>query len=250
MRRFWIEPEHISEPKIEITGESFHHIIDVCRMEVGDRFEVMTAGSLAYFVELVQVGKKSASAQIQEQRSLPLLPRPHIHLALSIPRPQKLDFIVEKAVELGVAEVHLFTSDYSFVRDPKDFSPSRLSRLERIIKSAQQQSARGEPLKLPAAQKLKDLLDIFNRQPQAKGLFAFEGEVPLQLHSYLATVPAQNLETMWIFVGSEGGFSTREVELFRQNGLEPVTLGAQILRVETACVALVSIIKYALRLDF
>ena len=250
MRRFWIDPENISGDSIQIAGESYHHIVDVCRMEKGDRFEVMTEGQKAFFVELVEVCKKNALAQIRETRELPLLPRPHLHLALSIPRPQKLDFVVEKAVELGVADLHLFTSDYSFVRNSKEFSPSRRSRLERIARSAQQQSARGEPLRFHEVHELATVLEEFNRNPGNRGLFAFEGEVPLQLHAYVSSLMEKPIENLWIFVGSEGGFSSREVELFARQGLDAVTMGRQILRVETACVALVSIIKYALRLDF
>jgi 16S rRNA (uracil1498-N3)-methyltransferase len=62
----------------------------------------------------------------------------------------------------------------------------------------------------------------------------------------LRELKARHLEHLWIFVGSEGGFSLEEVDLFAQFGLNPVSMGEQILRVETACLALVSIIKYEL----
>ena len=91
---------------------------------------------------------------------------------------------------------------------------------------------------------LNQVLNQFNRQKDVAGLFSYEGECQLALKSALASIPKSHIDDFWLFVGSEGGFSGEEVILFQRTGLEPVSLGSQILRVETACLALVSIIQY------
>jgi 16S rRNA (uracil1498-N3)-methyltransferase len=96
---------------------------------------------------------------------------------------------------------------------------------------------------------LEQILAKFNRTEGAKGLFAYEGDARLNAKEGVARVAAaEGLKEAWVFVGSEGGFSTTEVERFKEAGLATVTLGSQVLRVETACVALVSVLKYDLDL--
>ncbi len=94
------------------------------------------------------------------------------------------------------------------------------------------------------AKPLEILLKSFNQTGDSVGLFAYEGEGQLAAPQAVQQLRAKNPRQVWLFVGSEGGFSDKEVELFQTFGLPPVTLGQQVLRVETACVALVSVIKY------
>ena len=97
---------------------------------------------------------------------------------------------------------------------------------------------------LGGALSLDNLLADFNRRTKAVGLFPYEGEAPQHLRQALQPLKGQQADEIWVFVGSEGGYSDREVQLFQSFGLQPVTLGSQVLRVETACLALVSILKY------
>lgn len=233
--------------QVHIDGESFHHIVDVCRLHVGAKFEVLVTGK-AYFVELKHVHKKEAIAAIIESRAIPQLPDPKIRLCLSLPRFSKADEIIEKCVELGVASVQPFVSDFSFLRKTDRVPPAKIDRWQKIIKSATQQSGRGDLMPVEPIMSLQEVLKDFNRQTNVWGLFPYEGEAQLTVKSALSQmkqdVPSLKGRSLWIFIGSEGGFSHKEVQLFQDVGLEPVTLGDQVLRVETACVTMVSIIKY------
>jgi 16S rRNA (uracil1498-N3)-methyltransferase len=91
---------------------------------------------------------------------------------------------------------------------------------------------------------LESLFEEFNRSAHTKGLFPYEGEAQVDLKTAIQELKSSKPEHIWVFVGSEGGFSMREVEIFASQGLKPVSLGEQILRVETACLALASILKY------
>jgi 16S rRNA (uracil1498-N3)-methyltransferase len=76
------------------------------------------------------------------------------------------------------------------------------------------------------------------------GLFFYEGGAQIDLVHALTHLKLDAAQNIWIFIGSEGGFSQNEVELFKSHGLNPLSFGSQILRVETACLAAVSVIKY------
>ena len=93
---------------------------------------------------------------------------------------------------------------------------------------------------------LAELLDRFNQNNSAAGLFPYEGECNQTVKSQLQQIKKGSFDSIWAFIGSEGGFSLGEVRQFEDSGLSPVTLGEQVLRVETACVSLASIIKYEL----
>lgn len=244
LRRFWIDAAVLSETPLRIGGDLFHHIKDVCRFDRGDRFEVLPGDGKAYLAEITGMHKRELEAKILSQRQIEALKKPWIHLALSVPKYPKVDFIIEKSVELGVQSVSLLLSDFSFPRKLSDLSESRMQRWQKINRAAAQQSGRGTLMELAEPTTLAECLQAFRGRDRALGLFPYEGEAATPWQMAIRAGKNQNLDEVWVFVGSEGGFSKEEVQLFREFGLEPMTMGPQILRVETACVALVSVIKY------
>jgi len=245
MRRYWLPAGSLDEERVIFDGEVFHHIFDVCRQEVGSRFEVLLDNNKAYLVEIRTIEKRRAMGMVLEVRDVPTLPSPFLKLAVSVPRFPVFEAVIEKSVELGVQSVFPFFSEHSFVRNQDKISESKWDRWQKIIVSATQQSGRGQRMELSPARSVIDLLDQFKKAPKAQGLFAFEGTTTLGVKEYLEELlPVSSPEEFWIFVGSEGGFSEREAQMFSEAGLRPITLGSQILRVETACVTLVGILKY------
>lgn len=250
MRRYWLPALQHDVSEIKISGDFFHHICDVCRQGVGSKFEVITEDGWALLSEVISKGKKDAVLKVLESRKIPPLPQPHIHLALSLPKMNTYESVVEKAVELGVKKVWPFFSDYSFIRTQKSVLEAKSSRMEKIIRGATQQTGRGDLMELGEALNFEELLHIYqksNVRGETHGVFAYEGRGDQTLSQSLQK-RSNSLESVWIFVGSEGGFSQREVEAFQTINLFPVSLGQQVLRVETACVTLLSIIKYELEL--
>jgi len=247
MRRYWIEKNSIYNDDVTFKGDVFHHIFGVCRQEKGHHFEVITEDSKAYLVEVTAVEKKQATAKILESREIEKLPTPHIHIALSVSRYNVMDSIVEKAVEMGVYSILPFCSDFSFIRKPDNLPAGKTERWQKIVISATQQSGRGELMKIYEPLEWQNMLKFINPSAQNKCLFAYEGDSTLAIKDYIATIKGAadpTPENIWIIVGSEGGFSDQEVSQMKQLGLNPVTLGPQVLRVETACMTLVSVLKY------
>lgn len=248
MRRYWAPPETFSGNEIQFHGDLFHHIFDVCRQQVGSHFEVLGDKDKAHLVEVTSLTKKSATAKIISTRTLPPLPKPRLVLALSLSRYPVMDAVMEKAVELGVARVQPFYSDFSFIRKKDSLPVSKQERWQKIVISATQQTGRGDLMNIAEPVALEELASQVNQNPRRRGLFAYEGTAPTGIKTYLqgiSPLPAE-VEEFWVFVGSEGGFSSTEVQLFKAWGLEPVTLGDQVLRVETACIALLAVLKYEL----
>jgi 16S rRNA (uracil1498-N3)-methyltransferase len=243
MRRYWVRPTDIIGGTVRLEGEIFHHIFGVCRQELGSRFEVL-CDQKAYFVEVTEVGKKSATALIKETRTIPELPRPHLHVALSVSRYQVMDDVVEKLVEMGVASFHPFFSDFSFVRNANSFPQQKLERWHKIVISATQQCGRGELMQIHEPVEFKKITQQINQTSGQLGLFAYEGEAPQNIGEFLESHKSPNITDIWCIIGSEGGFSAQEVQTLTKLGFNPVTLGPQVLRVETACLTLVSVLKY------
>ena len=251
MRRYWIDKSQIFNDQVTFKSEQFHHIFDVCRQTVGHHFEVITEDSKAYLVEVVSVEKKQATAKIKETRLIQPLRKPHVHLVLSICRFPVMDSIIERAVEMGVSSIIPFYSEYSFIRKAANMPDGKMERWQKIVISASQQSGRGELMAIQNPVDWPTLQKQFNPSAKKWCLFAYEGSGTLSVKSYVAAKNAQTdtkPDDIWILVGSEGGFSTTEVLAMQQLGLDPVTLGSQVLRVETACLTLVSVLKYEFEL--
>ena len=244
MRRYWIDPTCLTGDLVLIKGDVHHHIFDVCRQQVGSKFEVLTGDGKARLIEVTQVGKKEATGRVIEDRPLPTLGQPRIHLALCLPRLPVFEAVVEKSVEMGVASIQPLFSDFSFFRDPSSLSTTKLERWQKIVRSAMQQSGRAEWLDLRPARRLEEFFLEMNRKAGHRCLIAYEGDAPRSVRNQLSSWKPSPPSDVVIFVGGEGGFSLKEIGMFTQHGQAAVTLGPQVLRVETACMALVSVLKY------
>ncbi|PWU15806.1 MAG: hypothetical protein C5B49_11355 [Bdellovibrio sp.] len=251
MRRYWVPPESISAGEsslggqVHLRGPVFHHIFDVCRQEKGSRFEILDGQGKAYLVEVMELSSHSAAARILRTRPLPPPPLPRLSLALSVPRFPVFDSVVEKCVELGIHSIQPFFSQHSFVRSKDKISNSRLERWRKIVITATQQSGRGDLMKVEAPIPWDEMIEMLNPSARLKCLVAYEGPTTKTIENLLIEGEDwPRAEEIWIVVGSEGGFSQGEVKTFGDRGVPAVTLGDQVLRVETACIALLAILKY------
>ena len=216
MRRYWIQKENLKDQIVELEGDLFQHICAVCRRNLGDRFEVICDGQ-AYLVEIRKMERKKAVAVILEKRQIKALPKPHLHLALSLPRFQTLERVLEKSVELGVHSFHPFHSEFSFMKASPGDLENKKQRWARIIQGATRQTGRGELMKLTQIRSLEELL-CQEGQTHFFGLVAYEAfrqasgkvssEPKLSLEQTLGRIPER--------VGSDLDFYRQRGGIFSQ----------------------------------
>ena len=201
-------------------------------------------------VKVVEHSKNKALLKVLVTREIPPLPRPYLELCIGIPRYVIMDKVVEKSVELGVHRIRPFVSSNSFIKRPESLPESKFQRWQRMIRSSTQQCGRGELMTLDPIQSLNQLLSQFKDSKESPlGLFLYEGVAEMSLHKALTRISHSN-HSIWVFVGGEGGFSDEEVHTFAQAQMPSITFGDQVLRVETACVALLSVLKYEITRHF
>jgi len=252
MRRIFVETNCINSYQVILDREAFHHAVSVLRMKDGEEFGVMCGDGYLYHCRLVKIEKKSAVAEITQKIKLPELPKPDVHLAISLPRLNTFEWIVEKSVELGVRSIQPLTSEFSFIKKPSELGDNKIERLNKIIRGATEQSQRGDLLALKPLITLSDWVKARAAAATEPCVFAYEaaeamvqsGQQAKTLKAALQDIKTQNPAAIWALSGSEGGFSAKEVQLLQSVNHFPVSMGHQILRAETACLALVSIIKY------
>lgn len=237
---------------LKIEGELYRHIFVVCRARLNEKFELLDHQTgAAVLVQVDKLDKKEAWVRLLEVRPIPELKRPWIHLCLSFPKMNTFEAILEKAVELGVKSLQPFVSDYSYFRELKEVPfAAKKQRWQKIIESASNQCGRGQFMELRTPVTFNQLVESFEeltKEGQAAGLFAFEGESTQSARDYLKQIEAKSPEEVWVFIGSEGGFSPSEQVKLAQI-LPPVSFGDEVLRVETACMVVVGVLKYELGL--
>lgn len=249
MRRYWLDINLQIGEQLVIDKDLFHHIFDVCRVGKDQHFELINSTGNGFLVHVDTVEKKRASVTVVEARKIPELKHPHIHMFMSMPKFSTLESVMEKAVEMGVHSIHPFYSDYSFVKSmqEKDLAHKQ-ERWQKIIVSATQQSGRGELMRLEKPFAWKDFSHKINQLAIDQCLFFYEGDSALNAKQAIAKFKGEHkdkpIKNIGLVIGSEGGFSTNEIRGLEDLGLSPVTLGAQVLRVETACLTGLSILKY------
>lgn len=240
MRRFWIDSSCLQNNEFLIKEELYHHICNVCQIKPGELFELYSEGRKKYEVCLKGPHSSKARAKILKTYPVPPLKKPYLHIALSLPRISKVDTLIEKFVELGVKEFHPFISEFSFFKRKNKISSQRQKRWSKIAKQSLAQSGRTEELLIHPCLFLSEI-----QVPETDlALMAYEGDKKGESLSPLLNQYSKT-PAIWLFIGSEGGFSPNEAEEFSlRKQAHIISFGEQILKVETACLFALSVLKY------
>lgn len=247
MRRFWISAENFSNNEVLFEGDDYNHLVRVSRKQVGDKVEVLFGEPKAYEVEITQIDKKIAKAKVIGSRELPVPQEPFVQLAFCFPKPAVFESVIEKCVELGVYSVQPLFNDNSFFKKANDIKDAKWDRWQKIIQAATEQTGRGHLMPILPPENLLDCASKINQSPSELGLFFYEGGSAFPVKNYLEGQKLESFKKITVFIGSEGGFSKEEVGALENLNYKSITVGSQILRAETACVSILSVIKYQLQ---
>ncbi len=245
MHHFFLSPDRISSEVVSFPAPLAHQIIHVLRLKEGMEVEVLDNLGNSFRVRLEELSEKGAVGRIVEHERPQREPVVKVTLCVSLTQREKFELILQKAVEVGVAAICPFLSRYSLVRE-KTIEAKRRSRWEQILREAAEQSGR---VLIPTLQEICSLPKLIEScvQGQDVCLAAWEGEKTTGLQKALRTCQNKKpVQSVALFVGPEGGFAGQEVELFEKAGVQPVSLGKRILRMETAAIVAPALILYEL----
>ncbi len=252
MSRFFVETDaaDLQNGKIMITGEDVRHIANVLRASPGDVLVLCDGAGTDYDAVIERISKESIETSIRDSRPNNTEPPVRVTLFQGVPKSDKMDFIIQKCVELGVKQVVPVMTARSVVRfkNTSD-AAAKTARWARIALEAAKQCDRGvipvvrEPVRLDEALKLAGGIGL--------KLFPYEEERGGSLRNVLkdygkSMVCGNALNSVAVLIGPEGGFDRNEAERAVEAGFHSVTLGPRILRTETAGLATAAIVMYEL----
>lgn len=236
MANFYITKDMIKDTAVIITGDEAVHISRVLRMKKGDEVTLCDGEGMFYDAVLDDFDAKSVTAHITKKYCAPTEPKVRITIYQGVPKNPKLETIVQKATEIGVARIVPVDSARTVAKIDK---PQKLERLRRIAYEAAKQSKRGI---LP---EVGEVLSFEKAVEEAKiadlAIIPYEEEKDCSLKKALR---GKQPETVAILIGPEGGFEKSEVEFALKNAITPVTLGTRILRTETAGIIAGGVVLY------
>lgn len=243
MQKIFADPEWIRENRIFIEGPDVNHIKNVLRMKPGEKLTVSDGSGAGYSCIIEKYEDGEAVLKICEKILHDTELESKIYLFQGLPKGEKMELIIQKAVELGVFSVIPFQAKRSVVKLDEKKVQKKTVRWQTIAKSAAEQSGRAvipeiySVLSYQDALKMAQELDVI--------LIPYEMKKGMEETAALIRniVPGQSVG---IFIGPEGGFEEQEVDSAKAVGAHPVSLGKRILRTETAGIAALSILMYHL----
>lgn len=237
MPQFLIDKRSISNNIAIIADDDAHHITSVLRLKAGDWIVLTDGEGRRWRSTLKEVGRKEILAELTS-----LLPVPknnaRITLAQSVIKHDRMEWIVQKAVELGCTNIIPVTTERTIPRLKTDTSEKKISRWQKIAVEAMKQCGAAFTPTVTKLKSFKELVDD-TTAGRSKAIMFFEGEERTPLKDILN----KDASDVTIIIGPEGGFSKEEVDLARSKGVHTAGLGPLILRVETAAIAAITLVQ-------
>lgn len=244
MYQFFVEDEQIGAQQVRIVGSDVNHIKNVLRMRSGEQVRISNQRGRNLLCSVQELHAEEILLQIERELAGTELDV-RLHLFVGMPKGERMETIIEKAVELGVYEIVPVAMKYCVVRLDEKKAEKKVARWQEIARSAAKQSKRSI---IPA---VRPVMSLAQAAEYAK-------ECELQLVPYenaegmTATARVlgelKNVRSVGVFIGPEGGIADEEIALLRQQAQE-ISLGARILRTDTAAITTLSMLMLALELQ-
>ena len=236
MYHFFVSEEQINGENAYIEGSDVNHIANVLRMKPGEELLISVKGDWDYLCKIVDIETDRVNLKVLEsieQRELPV----NITLLQGIPKSDKLEMIIQKAVELGVSEIIPVKTKRVVVKIDEKKVGTKVNRWNAIAESAAKQSKRSIIPKVHEPMSIDNALEIV--KDFGVKLIPYENADGIDKTRKILD-NMDKTKNIAVFIGPEGGFEESEVEMIKNSGFEVITLGKRILRTETAGLALLS----------
>jgi len=244
MYHFFVNPTQVDEKFITITGSDVNHIKNVLRMRIGEEISVSDGSDNDYYCKVAEFTGDYVLAEILGVEKSSAKLGAEIYLFQGLPKSDKMELIIQKAVELGVHAVVPVETRRCVVKLDSKKEDAKLKRWQAIAESAAKQSGRGEIPQIHGVMNFNKAIE-FVKDFDVK-LIPYECEQGSMGRTRELIRQVEPGMKVAIFIGPEGGFEESEVKFATDNEVCPITLGRRILRTETAGLMILSVLVYEL----
>lgn len=246
MHRFFVEEPAMGEDSITITGGDVNHIKNVLRMSAGDKICVINGqNNKEYYCEITGVGNDAINTRICEIRVSDQELDNEIVLFQGLPKGDKMEWIIQKAVELGVHTIVPVSTERTVVKLDAKKEDKRRKRWMNISESAAKQSGRLLIPEVTPVVPFKEALKMAGKMDVRLIPYELADGMERTREIMSGIQPGQSVA---VFIGPEGGFESSEIEKAMEIGVWPITLGKRILRTETAGLVTLAMLVYNLEM--
>lgn len=243
MHHFFVSPEQIGEEYVIIRGNDVNHIKNVLRMKVDEKLLVSNGLDRDFYCTIESIGDTEIKAKILdidfEGTELPS----KLYLFQGLPKADKMELIIQKAVELGAAQIIPVATKRCVVKLDDKKEASKIKRWQAISESAAKQSRRMIIPEVTGVMSFKEAID--RAKSMDIGIIPYENFKDMEETRKVLSNVDKGMD-IGIFIGPEGGFEESEIQYAMDNGIRPISLGKRILRTETAGLAILSVLMFSL----
>lgn len=244
MHHFFVEPSHIQDKRIIITGRDVNHIKNVLRMKIGEEIAVSNGvDNREYRCGIEEYTEQEVICKLRFIKEDGVELPAKIYLFQGLPKADKMELVIQKAVELGVYEVIPVAAKRCVVKLDEKKAAVKVNRWQGISEAAAKQSRRGVIPVVHNVISMQEAIDY--TQSMDVKIIPYELAEDMR-HTKDIIQSVKPGESVAVFIGPEGGFEESEVQAALAAGIEPVTLGRRILRTETAGLTVLSWLMYQL----
>ena len=243
MHHFFVTPDQVKDDYIYIEGSDVNHVKNVLRMKIGEALEICDGNNKKYLCEIEEMTSEFVRALIKEELGADTELPSKLYLFQGLPKADKKELIVQKAVELGVYEIIPVATKRAVVKLDDKTASKKVERWNSIAEGGAKQSGRSFIPEVTSVMSYKEALAYASKLDVV--LIPYElAEGMAETKQIISAIEAG--QSVGIFIGPEGGFETSEVESAIAIGAKAITLGKRILRTETAGLTTLSILMYHL----
>jgi 16S rRNA (uracil1498-N3)-methyltransferase len=242
MYQFFVKNVQILDKRVQIEGSDVNHIKNVLRMKPGEKIRVTDESGNNWLCRITDITEQEVLALVEEEMAGTELPC-RVYLFQGLPKNDKMELIIQKAVELGVYEIIPVAMKNCVVKLDEKKAAGKVSRWQEIAKSAAKQAKRSL---IPAVASPVPYRQALQRAAELDvGLVPYENERGMEA-TREAVASIKPGQSVGIFIGPEGGFAPEEIEAAKEMGMQTISLGSRILRTETAGFTTLAFLIYAL----
>ncbi len=246
MHSFFVRKENISQDSIVIFDLSeVHHLRDVLRVKMKEKVIIFDEGGNKYLCCVEAITDKALLSIKERHPSGPAGRGLELTVACAIPKNSKMDDIIDKLIQLGVTRIIPLLTERVIVRLDRPKQASRIKRWEKIALAAAKQSHR---VYLPVIEPIKDIREVLDASG-AYDLRLIPTLAQPECYSLKQALDKVKAKNILVLIGPEGDFTDEEINMAKDKGFLPVTLGELVLRVETAAIAVASFVRLYLYED-